>query len=128
MVSAARSAFGHSSSPSTPARRARFKLPAFRIIWNVVFLTTLPHGGGMRIPLFTDAKSGQVRMALNNKHRLGCGNEAATEHPTSDIQYRMPSFEAIIGCWMSDVGCWMFPRFMERLASGGLSENCLLPE
>jgi len=36
------------------------------------------------------------------------------QHPTSNIELPTEATRAVIGCWALDVGCWMFPRFMDR--------------
>jgi hypothetical protein len=36
------------------------------------------------------------------------------QHPTSNIEHPRIGARAIIGRWMLDVGCWMFPGFMGR--------------
>src|ERR1039458_653683 len=54
-------------------------------------------------------------LAFPNKGQMPGGARSGNiQQPTSNIEPPRTGLWAIIGCWVFDVGCWMFPGFMGR--------------
>jgi len=54
-------------------------------------------------------------------------HEENTQQPTSNVERPMAASWAILGCWTSDVGCWMFPGPMRKGTTYPISPTVLSP-